>query len=104
MPSNVLNYGFSLTKIDFWQYLFVSWLAMLPVIALYVYLASVGIDLLSGNSDPKQIIASVIGLITAVMAIAYTTKLMYDTLFSKSFKSNLPPRQVEEKEREKARR
>ena len=104
VPSNVLNYGFSLTKINFWQYLFVSWLAMLPVIALYVYLASVGIDLLSGNSDPKQIIASVVGLITAVMAIAYTTKLMYDTLFSKSLKSNLPPRQVEEKEREKARR
>ena len=104
VPSNVLNYGFSLTKINFWQYLFVSWLAMLPVIALYVYLASVGIDLLSGNSDPKQIIASVIGLITAVTAIAYTTKLMYDTLFRKSLKSNLPPRQVEEKEREKARR
>ena len=104
VPSNVLNYGFSLTKINFWQYLFVSWLAMLPVIALYVYLASVGIDLLSRNSDPKQIIASVIGLITAVTAIAYTTKLMYDTLFRKSLKSNLPPRQVEEKEREKARR
>lgn len=104
VPSNVLNYGFSLTKINFWQYLFVSWLAMLPVIALYVYLASVGIDLLSGNSDPKQIIASVIGLITAVTAIAYTTKLMYDTLFRKSLKSNLPPGQVEEKEREKARR
>ena len=79
---------------------------MLPVIALYVYLASVGINLLSGNSDPKQIIASVIGLITAVMAIAYTTKLMYDTLFSKSVKSksNLSPQQVEERKREKARR
>ena len=104
VPSNVLNYGFSLTKINFWQYLFVSWLAMLPVIALYVYLASVGIDLLSGNSDPKQIIASVIGIITAVTAIAYTTKLMYDTLFSKSLKSKskLSKHQVEE--REKARR
>ena len=101
VPSNVLNYGFSLTKIDFWQYLFVSWLAMLPVISLYVYLPSVGINLLSGNSDPKQIIASVIGVITAVTAIAYTTKLMYDTLFRKSFKSksDLSPRQVKEKEK-----
>ncbi len=105
IPSNVLNYGFSLTKINFWQYLFVSWLAMLPVIALYVYLPSVGINLLSGNSNPKQIVASVIGVITAVMAIAYTTKLMYDTLFRKSIKSksDLSPRQVGE-EREKARR
>ena len=106
VPSNVLNYGFSLTKINFWQYLFVSWLAMLPVIALYVYLASLGINLLSGNSNPKQIIASVIGLVTAVTAIAYTTKLMYDTLFRKSTKSksDLSPGQVEQKEREKARR
>ena len=100
VPSNVLNYGFSLTKINFWQYLFVSWLAMLPVIALYVYLASVGIDLLSGNSNPKQIIASVIGVITAVTAIAYTTKLMYDTLFRKSIKpkSDSSKHQVEERE------
>ena len=84
VPSNVLNYGFSLTKIDFWQYLFVSWLAMLPVISLYVYLASMGVNLLSGDSDPKQITASVIGSVTAVMAIAYTTKLMHGTLFQKS--------------------
>ena len=86
VPSNVLNYGFSLTKINFWQYIFVSWLAMLPVIALYVYLASVGTNLLSGNDDPKQVIASVIGFITALMAIAYTTKLMQDTLFAKTDK------------------
>ena len=87
VPSNVLNYGFSLTKINFWQYIFVSWLGMLPVIALYVYLASVGTNLLSGNNDPKQIIASVLGFITALMAIAYTTKLMHGTLFAKSAKS-----------------
>lgn len=84
VPSNILNYGFSLTKINFWQYLFVSWLAMLPVIALYVYLASVGTNLLSGdNNDPKQITASIIGFITSFMAIAYTTKLMYGTLIPK---------------------
>ena len=84
VPSNVLNYGFSLTRINFWQYMFVSWLAMLPVISLYVYLASVGTNLLSGNNDPKQIVASVIGFITTLMAIAYTTKLMHGTLFSKA--------------------
>jgi len=89
VPSNVLNYGFSLTRINFWQYLFVSWLGMLPVIALYVYLASVGTNLLSGNNDPKQIFASVIGFVTALMAIAYTTKLMHSTM---SDTSNLEPR------------
>lgn len=84
VPSNVLNYGFSLTKIDFWQYLFVSWLAMLPVIGLYVYLASMGTNLLAGGNDPKQITASIIGIVTALMAIAYTTKLMHGTVFQKS--------------------
>ncbi|MEM8832649.1 MAG: TVP38/TMEM64 family protein [Cyanobacteria bacterium P01_G01_bin.19] len=90
VPSNILNYGFSLTKINFWQYVFVSWLAMLPVISVYVYLASVGTSLLSGNNDPRQIIASAIGFITAFMAIAYTTKLMHGTLFAKSTESITP--------------
>ncbi len=85
VPSNVLNYGFSLTQINFWQYLFVSWLGMLPVIALYVYLASVGINLVAADNDnPKQLAASILGLVTAVMAIAYTTKLMHSTLSEKS--------------------
>lgn len=82
VPSNVLNYGFSLTKINFWQYMFVSWVAMLPVISLYVYLASVGTNIISGNQDPKHIAASVIGFATTLMAIAYTTKLLHNTIFS----------------------
>ncbi|MEM7593225.1 MAG: VTT domain-containing protein [Cyanobacteria bacterium P01_A01_bin.83] len=106
VPSNVLNYGFSLTKIDFWQYLFVSWVAMLPVITLYVYLASVGTDLLSGGNDIRQVIASVIGFITALMAIAYTTKLMQGTLFqkpTKKLKLN-PPKYRPQSKREKIKR
>lgn len=97
VPSNVLNYGFSLTRINFWQYLFVSWLGMLPVISLYVYLASVGTDLLSGNDDPKQIIASVIGFVTALMAIAYTTKLMHSTMSDPH-----PEPEIQAKKRKKA--
>ena len=92
VPSNILNYGFSLTQINFWQYLFVSWVAMLPVIAVYVYLASVGTNLLSGNNDPRQITASIIGIITSLMAIAYTTKLMYGTLIQKPARSIKPNR------------
>ena len=65
---------------------------MLPVIALYVYLASMGTNLVSGGNDPKQITASVIGIVTALMAIAYTTKLMYGTLLSKTAK---PPKSAE---------
>ncbi|WP_052055504.1 TVP38/TMEM64 family protein [Myxosarcina sp. GI1] len=82
LPSNLLNYGFSLTEINFWQYLLVSWLGTVPVIALYVYLASVGANLLSGNNDPRQIIFSIIGAIAAVAALIYTTKIIRNT-FSK---------------------
>ncbi len=106
VPSNVLNYGFSLTRINFWQYLFVSWLAMLPVISLYVYLASVGTNLMSGGNDPRQVVASVIGIITALMAIAYTTKLMHGTLFQKSRKQTqlICPKTRTLEKREKVRR
>jgi uncharacterized membrane protein YdjX (TVP38/TMEM64 family) len=39
-PFNLLNYGFGLTKIPFWTYMFWSWLCMLPGTVLYV----VGVD------------------------------------------------------------
>lgn len=39
-PFNLLNYGFGLTKIPFWTYVFWSWLCMLPGTVLYV----VGVD------------------------------------------------------------
>ena len=80
VPSNLLNYGFSITKIDFWQYLFVSWLGMLPMIALYVYLASVGTNLVTGIDNPKQIAVSILGFTIAAVALAYTTRLMRQAL------------------------
>jgi uncharacterized membrane protein YdjX (TVP38/TMEM64 family) len=87
VPSNVLNYGFSITKINFWQYLFVSWLGMLPVISLYVYLASVGINLVAGDNDPQKMAASAVGLVTALAAIAYTTRLMHHSFSTRSPKA-----------------
>ena len=95
VPSNLLNYGFSITRINFWQYLFVSWLGMLPVISLYVYLASVGSNLVAGNNAPKQMAASILGGITTVAAIAYTTKLMHHSFSERSPK----PQKSREKEK-----
>ena len=42
-PFNLLNYGFGLTKVPFWTYVFWSWLCMLPGTILYV----VGADALT---------------------------------------------------------
>lgn len=41
-PYNLLNYMFGLTRINFWVYLFVSWLCMLPGTFAYVYAGYVG--------------------------------------------------------------
>ncbi|MBI3302260.1 MAG: TVP38/TMEM64 family protein [Deltaproteobacteria bacterium] len=35
-PFNLLNYGFGLTRVPFWTYVFWSWLCMLPGTLLYV--------------------------------------------------------------------
>jgi len=35
-PFNLLNYGFGLTRVPFWTYLFWSWLCMVPGTVLYV--------------------------------------------------------------------
>jgi uncharacterized membrane protein YdjX (TVP38/TMEM64 family) len=81
VPSNILNYGFSLTKVKFWHYLFFSWLGMLPIVGLYVYLGSVGANLASGgNNSPGKVALQVLGLLVTVGTVVYTTKLAKKTL------------------------
>ena len=80
VPSNILNYGFSLTKINFWHYFFFSWLGMLPVIALYVYLGSAGANLATGGNTPGKMALQIFGLCATVGAVTYTTKLAKKTL------------------------
>lgn len=46
-PFNLLNYGLGLTKVNFWTYVGVSWLGMIPGTLLYVYLGSVASNLTS---------------------------------------------------------
>jgi uncharacterized membrane protein YdjX (TVP38/TMEM64 family) len=80
VPSNILNYGFSLTKVKFWQYFLFSWLGMIPIIGLYVYLGSVGANLASGGNSPGTIALQALGLGVTVCAVVYTTKIAKKTL------------------------
>lgn len=80
VPSNVLNYGFSCTKVNFWHYCFFSWLGMLPVIALYVYLGSFGISLLQEGFTPEKLALQSVGFVFAVMAGFYTTRIVRKAL------------------------
>jgi uncharacterized membrane protein YdjX (TVP38/TMEM64 family) len=74
VPSNILNYGFSCTKVNFWQYCFFSWLGMLPVIILYVYLGSFGTFLLNGELTSEKLALQAGGLLITIVAAFYTAR------------------------------
>ncbi|MDX2229632.1 MAG: TVP38/TMEM64 family protein [Leptolyngbyaceae cyanobacterium bins.349] len=80
VPSSVLNYGFSCTKVSFWQYCFFTWLGMLPVLAAYVYLGSFGVALIKGGLTPGKLLVQGVGLGLAIAAAFYTTHLVQKNL------------------------
>ena len=80
LPSNILNYGFSITQINFWQYLFFSWLGMLPVIFTYVYIGTFGASMLTLDQRPGQLIFQAIGLLATIGVMVYTTRLTTSVL------------------------
>ncbi|MGB7247843.1 MAG: TVP38/TMEM64 family protein [Phormidesmis sp.] len=81
LPSNILNYGFSLTQINFWEYLFFSWLGMIPVIFTYVYVGTFGVTMLTLNhTQPENLAFQALGLIATVGVMVHTTKLTASAL------------------------
>jgi uncharacterized membrane protein YdjX (TVP38/TMEM64 family) len=90
VPSNILNYGFSCTKVNFWQYCFFSWLGMLPVITLYVYLGTFGVSLLQEGLTPRKIILQAVGIVLAIGAAVYTTRITRKAL-TPECPQNSPP-------------
>ena len=61
-PFNFVNYGFGLTKVRFWTYVFWSWLCMLPGTVLYV----VGTDAISQAIIQKRVPWPLIGVLIGV--------------------------------------
>ncbi|MBD3274713.1 MAG: TVP38/TMEM64 family protein, partial [Candidatus Marinimicrobia bacterium] len=64
-PFNVLNYGFGLTRVKFWTYVFWSWLCMLPGTILYV----VGADAVTKGLAQGRVPWALIGVIASVIII-----------------------------------
>ncbi|MGF1536742.1 MAG: TVP38/TMEM64 family protein [Elainellaceae cyanobacterium] len=75
IPSNLLNYGFSCTKVGFWPYILSTWLGMLPVIGLYVYLGYFGSSLFGGENSTKMLIFKAGGVVLTVGAGVYATRM-----------------------------
>lgn len=63
-PFNLLNFGFGLTKVPFWTYVFYSWICMLPVTILYV----VGFDALFTGLKEGRVPWALLAVVT-VMAL-----------------------------------
>jgi uncharacterized membrane protein YdjX (TVP38/TMEM64 family) len=64
-PFNFVNYGFGLTSVRFWTYVFWSWLCMLPGTILYV----VGTDAITRAIIQKRVPWTLIGVMVVVGVI-----------------------------------
>jgi uncharacterized membrane protein YdjX (TVP38/TMEM64 family) len=53
-PFNLINYGLALTSVRFRDYFLASWIGMLPVTVLYVYIGSAAQDLAELTSGDVQ--------------------------------------------------
>lgn len=80
-PYNLLNYMFGLTKISFWIYAGVSWLAMLPGTFAYVYTGFAAQKATAGGSGVRTTliyISIALGLLVLVSMIPKLVKKMQD--------------------------
>ncbi len=64
-PFNLLNYGFGLTRVKFWTYVFWSWLCMLPGTILYV----VGTDAVTSGIEKGEVPWALIGIVAGVAVL-----------------------------------
>jgi uncharacterized membrane protein YdjX (TVP38/TMEM64 family) len=64
-PFNLLNYGFGLTRVPFWTYLFWSWLCMLPGTVLYV----VGADAFTRGLAEGRVPWALVGALAVALVI-----------------------------------
>jgi len=68
-PFNLLNYGFGLTRVSFWTYVFLSWLCMLPGTVMYVVGADAITKAVTRGEIPWHLIGILVLLIIALTFI-----------------------------------
>ena len=79
-PFNLLNYAFGLTRVSLKDYVLASWIGMIPVTVLYVYVGSLVGDLATlGTGQRSRTLAEwislVLGLMVAGGATFYITRI-----------------------------
>ena len=68
-PFNLLNYGFGLTRVQFWTYVFWSWLCMLPGTVLYVVGADAVTKGLTRGEVPWVLVSALVGVAVVLFII-----------------------------------
>lgn len=66
-PFNLLNYGFGMTEIGFWTYVFWSWLCMLPGTIVYVAGADAVITAIKNGKIPWAITGVLVAAVTILV-------------------------------------
>jgi len=64
-PFNLLNYGFGITRVRFWTYVFWSWFCMLPGTVLYV----VGADTVTTAMRERRVPWALVGVLVGAAAL-----------------------------------
>jgi uncharacterized membrane protein YdjX (TVP38/TMEM64 family) len=79
-PFNLLNYGFGLTRVPFWTYVFWSWLCMLPGTFLYVLGADAVSRAIAGGDVSWGLIIAIAG---AAVVLGFLVRFAKNRLQSK---------------------
>ena len=84
-PFNLLNYGFGLTRVRFWPYVFWSWLCMLPGTVLYVS----GADAVARGASERRVPWAIAAIaVAAAAAVALLSRYAGRALKSKGAAQN----------------
>ncbi len=79
-PFNLLNYAFGLTSVRLGDYVIASWAGMIPGTVLYVYLGSIGADVVRAGAGarvrtPAEWALDVVGLLATLAGVVYVTRI-----------------------------
>ncbi len=86
---NLLNYAYGLTKVSLREYIFASWIGMMPGTVMYVYIGSLAGDLASIGAETAEApstarwIINIVAFIATVLVTVYVTKIAKKALSEK---------------------
>ncbi len=78
LPFGLTNYLYGMTRIGFWHYLLASVVAMAPSHLIYVHLAAVGGEHLSGRAKlgPLELVGPVLALVSLIVVTVLLSRMV----------------------------